>query len=348
MNKKYKIGILQINPHTLWRKGGGEVHAAKYIEHGNTDKFAIETFNFTKASDYDLIHYFGSAYQMNEIGKYAQAEGIKVVGTPILFPSENNLKYKIFLAFGKKLPFKTTLNLRQELLYNCDAIIANSEPEAHYIADTYRIASNKISVLGTGVSKSFFEYQFKERDLPEEAKKMNPYCLMVGRVTPLKNQLTVAEKLKGTKHNLLIVGQPDPAEESYCEQLDLMVRGHNNLHWIKGSHPDSNDLKALYNQALCHILWSRTEVAALVNMEAMALNCPTLSRDLLTTKSILKEHGNYASAEYELLDEINNIMNWSNDKRKDFVFNAKKHVQENNSWETIVERSLNIYSSLLK
>ena len=348
MHKKYKVGILQINPHTLWRKGGGEVHASKYIEHGNNEQFEVEAFDFTLAAQYDLIHFFGSAYQMNEIGKYAQAEGIKVVGTPILYPSENNLKYKMFLAFGKKLPFKTTLNLRQELLQDCDALITNSEPEANYISNAYGIKTSKLTTLGTGVSQSFFDYGFQENDLPIEVGNMMPYCLMVGRVTPLKNQLIVAESLKNTKHNLLIVGKPDPAENAYCQKLEEIAANCANIHWIKGTRAESNDLKAIYNQALCHILWSSTEVAALVNMEAMALSCPTVSRNLPTTKSILQEHGSFAGSEHELINQIELIENWDNSQRLSFTQAAKKHVQENHTWEKIVQKSMNIYLDLLK
>lgn len=347
MSNPYKVGILQINPHTLWRKGGGELHAAKYIEHGCTDQFIVEPFDFARAAEYDLIHYFGSAYQMNEIGKFAQAEGIKMVGTPILYPSGQRLKYKLFLQFGKRLPFPTTLNLRQELLEHTDALIANSQPEADYIADAYSIEQNKITTLGTGVSKNFCDYTFQESDLLKELIHFRPYALMVGRVTPLKNQLAVAKLFVNRKSNLVLLGKADPDEMGYLEELNKMVANNENIKWIEGVTSGGNELKAIYHQALCHILWSRTEVAALVNMEAMALGCPTLSRNLPTTTSIVKEYGLIAGSEKELLMKLDEIVNWDQEARNQYTAAAQEYVLRNHTWEGIVQKSLDIYSSLL-
>lgn len=345
---KHKIGILQIHPHTMWKKGGGEIHAAKYIEHGQRDDMQIEYFNFQRANEYDLIHYFGSSYQMNEIGKFAQLNGVKVVGTPILFPSKKVFKYKFFLKVGKLLPFKTSLNFRQELLKDSDFLLANSKPEAEYFEQAYGIKAHNIKVLGTGVSKDYLEYNFSETHLPEEVKTLDKYILMVGRVTPLKNQMKVAKLLSTTEHKLVLVGQADHSHPAYINELQELVNNSKNIFWLKEVKGDSDTIKALYAGAEMHILWSRTEVAALVNMEAAALGTSLICRDLPSTKSIVAEHARFASSEAELVNRINELSSLDKNERAKEIQDAKEFIRSHHTWEHIVDESIKIYRGLLK
>jgi glycosyltransferase involved in cell wall biosynthesis len=343
---KIKIGIVQLNPHTLWRKGGGEIHARKYIEFGNSENYEISIFDFNSPKAYDIIHIFGSAYNLNEIGKYAKLENIKVVHTPILYPTENVFKYKMFLKFGTFLPFPTTLNLRQELLMSADVLIANSKPEASYIQEAYSINENKIKVLGTGVDSSFLEYEFSENDLPQEIRHCEKYILMVGRVTPLKNQLNVLKLLKDN-YNIVLVGQVDKSFPEYESEIRILIEENKNIYWYENINQQDNSLKAIYANAFCHVLWSITEVAALVNMEAAALGTLLISRNLQTTKDIMKGHSLYASNETELLHNIKQLELLTLVQKSERIAETKKYIKEKYTWEKIVQNSIEIYNQLL-
>ena len=343
---KIKIGIVQLNPQTLWRKGGGEIHARKYIEYGNNDDVEISIFDFNSPQHYDIIHIFGSAYNLNEIGKYAKLENIKVVHTPILYPTESVFKYKLFLKFGTYLPFPTTLNLRQELLMSADVLIANSIPEAKYIQNAYTINESKIKVLATGVDSSFLKYEFSENDLPQEIRHLENYILMVGRVTPLKNQLDVLKLLKGN-YNLVLVGQADKSFPEYENEVREIVNKNEHVFWFENLNQNDNSLKAIYANAFCHILWSKTEVAALVNMEAAALGTLLISRNLQTTKDIMKEYSLYASYEIELLHNIKQLELLTSVQKTEKIEETKKYIKENYTWEKIVQDSIDIYKKLL-
>lgn len=345
--KKYKIGILQINPHTLWRKGGGELHAKKYIELGNNSEFSISYFQFENAAEYDLIHFFGSAYQMNEIGKYAQLQEIKVVGTPILFPSTAVSKYRVALAISKQMPFKNSLQMRNELLHDSDLLIANSLAEKNYLANAYKVPAEKIKVLGTGVSENYLNYHFDISHVPDEIKHLKNYLLVVGRVVSLKNQLEILEIFKKENYPLVLVGQADPDEKEYVQQVQAMVEKYQHFYWLKNLQADSNALKATYHQALAHILWSKTEVAALVNIEAMALACPVICRDLISTKSILKNHALFAQDAASLKKAVSQITNWDQEQRKTFVTENKNLIEEKFTWEKLIAQNLIWYKELL-
>ncbi len=340
-----KVGILIINPHTLWKKGGGEVQAGKYPQLGNDDKFKIEYFDF-RNPDYDIIHYFGHGHQIHGIGKHARDQGIKVIGTPILYPAGKAWAYRAFLKLGQLIPFGTALNLRQELILASDAILANSEPEKEFIAKAYQYPISKIKIIGSGVDASYLEYRPERNHLPRAAQDLKDYLLMVGRVTPLKSQLEVAKLIIGTGENLLMVGQPDSSESDYCNELSELVDSHDELHWIKGVSPDSNELLSVYTHASCHILWSTTEVAALVNMESAALGCPTICRNLPSTMSLMKEHSLYASNERELLDRIKELKSWSEDERKQRIEAARSMIAASHTWERIIEKSKELYQAL--
>ncbi len=344
----YKIGILQINPQTLWRRGGGEIHAEKYIEHGNKNGFKTERFNPETPFDYDLLHFFGAGYQLNDFGKYAQCEGIKVVGTPILFPSKNVLKYKAMLKIGTKMPFKSTLNLRQELLQQAQILIANSNPERQYLHEAYGVPLSGITTIGTGVDNSYLAYEFDEKHLPAATREIDDFVLMAGRVTPLKNQLKVAQLFAGTNYNLIITGAPDNSYPAYVAALRKVVTAHPNMHWIEGLPAGSDALKALFAKAICHVLWSDTEVAALVNLEAAALGCPVLSRNHITTVDIFKHHAFYAASEKELMQQITNIAQFAKSERIDKTSTAKTFVAQHYTWEMVVEKTFEIYRQLLQ
>ncbi len=337
---------MQLNPHTLWRKGGGEIHARKYIEYGNTDEIEISIFDFNSPKKLDIIHIFGSAYNLNEIGKYAKLENIKVVHTPILYPNERVLKYKLFLKLGKLLPFPTTLNLRQQLLQSADVLIANSSPEAKYIQNAYAIDENKIKVLGTGVDGNFLKYKFSENDLPQEIRHLKKYILMIGRVTPLKNQFSVLQLLK-ENYTIVLVGQADKSFPEYEKEIRKITSENENIFWFEHLNQQDNSLKAIYANAFCHVLWSNTEVAALVNMEAAALGTLLIARGLSTTKNIMKEHCMYAKTETELLHNIKQLELLTAFQLTEKKEALQKYISKNYTWEKIVDDNIEIYKKLM-
>jgi glycosyltransferase involved in cell wall biosynthesis len=341
------VGILQLNPHTFWHRGGGEVHAAKYLQLLNQSGYHAEWFDLKNPKRYDILHFFGANIQLAEWGKYAQKEGIKVVGTPILFPSQSTLKYRAFLAFDRFLPFPTTLRLRKQILDDSDALIANTEAEKRYLVSAYSTDESKITVLGTGINQSLLNWQGSKQHLPEEIKNWGAYFLMIGRVTPLKNQLKAMQLLAGKPYKLVICGEPDAYETNYVKQIESICAAYpQQFFWIKGLHPDSEELKALYAFSSAHLLFSETDVAPLVNMEAAGLGTLVMSRAHITVKEILGHHAFYVD-ESNLIEILDKIQKMSENERKQRLENARNHVAKNFTWEHIVHQSALIYTKLL-
>ncbi|HOY94417.1 MAG TPA: glycosyltransferase family 4 protein [Catalimonadaceae bacterium] len=340
------VGILQINPHTFWKRGGGEIHATKYLELLKNHGIQAERFNFNNPTKYDILHFFGANVQLAEWGKYAMKEGIKVVGTPILFPTNNTLKYKAFLKLDQYLPFPTTLRIRKEILCHTDHLIANTHAEKQYLSDAYGIAKSHISVLGTGVDQASFEADPKQEDLPEVIRQSGPYVLMVGRVTPLKGQLTVLRKLSETSIPLVLCGPPDLYEQGYIQEIREWVRKKpGQFFWIEGLPPDSAALKALYRFAQCHLLFSDTDVAPLVNMEAAAFGTLVVSKPHITVTEILGSYGRYVT-ETNLVSGLESVLGLKQSERTAEVSRLRAHVQSTFTWEKIVENTVHIYHSL--
>lgn len=341
------VGILQLNPHTFWHRGGGEVHASKYLQLLNQSGYHAEWFDLKNPKRYDILHFFGANIQLAEWGKYAQKEGIKVVGTPILFPSESTLKYRAFLAFDRLLPFPTTLRLRKQILDDSDALIANTEAEKRYLVSAYATDESKITVLGTGIDQQFLNWQGSNQHLPEQVRNLDAYFLMVGRVTPLKNQLKVMQLLAGKPFKLVICGPPDAYESNYIKQIESICATHSQQFiWIKGLNPDSEELKALYAFSFAHLLFSDTDVAPLVNVEAAGLGTLVLSRAHITVKEILGQHAYYVD-ENNLIETLEMIQKMSEAERKQRIEKARNHVAQNFTWENIVQQSALIYTTLL-
>lgn len=349
MGKRIKVGLLLANPETIWRTGGGELHTQKYFELLNPEEFEVDYFHPLKFKNVDILHYFGSNYQLNDFGKYAQREGIKVVGTPILFPVRRAFRHKMYLRFSNLLPTPTTILLRKCLLQNSDLVIANSLPEAKHLTDVYAVDSSKVRVLGTGVDSDFLTYLQGSCDpgdrLPFDA---GTYWIMVGRVLPLKGQVAVATlfaSMPGSQ--LLIVGQPSPGSEVYANELELLVAANQNIFWVKGIDHESPVLKELYSRAIGHILWSHTEVAALVNLEAGALGTLVLSRGHETTRSILKGHAFYAQTISELKAQIRRLEQISVLERAEVTSRLRAFIEENFLWSALVSRTAELYRKIL-
>jgi glycosyltransferase involved in cell wall biosynthesis len=340
------VGILQINPHTFWKRGGGEIHATKYLELIKNHGIHAERFNFNDPTKYDILHFFGANIQLAEWGKYALKEGIKVVGTPILFPTGNTFKYKAFLKLDQYLPFPTTLRVRKEILFHSNHLIANTHAEKRYLSDAYGISENQISVLGTGVDQASFDADPKRDDLPEAISTTASYVLMVGRVTPLKGQLTVLRKLSETNIPLVLCGPPDLYEQDYIQEIREWIRKKpGQFYWIEGLPPDSSALKALYRFAKCHLLFSDTDVAPLVNMEAAAFGTLVVTRPHVTVMEILGSHGRYVN-ENTLVSCLESVLALNESDRNSEISRLRTHVQSAFTWEKIVENTVTIYKSL--
>jgi glycosyltransferase involved in cell wall biosynthesis len=341
-----KVGILQLNPHTFWKRGGGEVQASKYVEFLHLFGYDAEWFNFKEPTQYDIIHFFGANIQLSEWGQYAAKQGIKVVGTPILFPTKNTFKYKAFLAFDQFLPFPTSLRYRKNLLEDAHRLIANTQVEKDYLSEAYGIDENKITVISTGVNSSFFETITSKSDLPEAMSNWDHYFLMVGRVTPLKAQLKVLEILKNTNLKMVICGPPDQYETQYLQSIRNLIAQHpNRFIWIEGLPADSRILKALYRYSAAHVLFSDSDVAPLVNMEASALGTLVVSKAHITVYEILGDLAIYVDKQ-NLVTQLDSVLKLTTTERETRIKALQKLVKENMTWEKIVEKSAKLYDQM--
>lgn len=342
-----KVGIMQLNPHTFWNRGGGEVHAAKYLKWLPSFGCDVELFDYSEPKAYDLIHIFGANLQLAEWALFAKREGIKVVHTPILFPSRNTLKYRLFLKLDAILPFPTTLRIRKETLEASDLVVANTGEEMNYLAAAYRISPQKMKVLGTGVDRELLSFQPDKCFLPEGVSDKFPYALMVGRVTPLKRQLEVLKKLEGSDCKMVLVGPPDRSAGLYLAEIEgLIDRNPNQFVWIKGLEAESEVLRSVYAFAACHVLFSQTDVAPLVNMEAAALGTPVVTVPHITVKEIMGHMAHYVNEE-NILSTIRDFLNKRELDRRRESAELKKFIEQRYTWEALIAKNVEWYKELL-
>lgn len=350
LNRKTKVGIFISNPETIWRSGGGELHAQAYLDLLDRSDFEVDYFHPVKFKSLDILHYFGSNYQLGEYGRYARMEGILVVGTPILFPVSRPWRHKLYLRFSELLPTATTIGIRKQLLLNSDKVIANSRPEAMYFSNVYGVPEAKIEIIPTGVGDEFLSYVPGRPFLGEQMPFLGePYWIMVGRVLPLKGQVAVAQMFAtSASSRLLIVGQPSSGHEEYCVELSEIVKANSNLMWIEGIRHGDPLLKELYSRAVGHILWSQTEVAALVNLEAGALGTLVVSRGHTTTRDILGDYAFYADNISELKNLVQRLTQLSEAERIMYTSRLRQYIAENHTWPELVSRTAKLYKRLIR
>jgi len=292
--------------------GGDAVQMLKtkeYLEKKYSIKIDIITNPDNITNEYDIVHVFN--FLTYKISKQfiikAKELKIKVVSSPIFwdysyaaayhinsvigypdFISEKKIMRQQLLvkAIGSVLPKPTALSFlfrrsAQWMFDNSDIVLPNSYEESELLlkwvkrekeGDKIRIVVNATVID----SKSEKEQKYTGNSFHAKYAIPHNYILQVGRIEHCKNQLNLISALLDVPEiPIVFVGQIN--ERKYYKKTQRLATTRGNVFFIEAVSHD--EIKYFYRYANLHVLLSLRESPGLVNIEALANNCPIVISD---------------------------------------------------------------------
>lgn len=247
--------------------------------------------------------------------------------------------------------------MRQKLaLKNVDAVLTDSEASKKDIVFHLGVPQEKVHVVYLAANpflepttEGKAEKVRKQLDLPKT------YILYVGDINYNKNvpQLIKALKYLPRHVHLVCVGknfvdQDIPEWQAITSQIALS-NVTERVHFVPNILTDDYEtLSAVYSGALVYVQPSLYEGFGLPLLEAMRCKTPVIS----AKNSSLREVGDkavlFSSTDAENFSEnIEMILEMSDQKRKEFVANASKW-EEKFTWDKTAKETIKVYESLFK
>ncbi|MDR7417466.1 MAG: glycosyltransferase [Armatimonadota bacterium] len=272
-----KIAIVSQVPFAL-DAGGLEVQLLATADALRAAGVQVELFDaWKRLFEADLLHCFGSDYQLGEVVARAKARGIPVVVSSVFAPRRSEAFYAVWKTVDRLVPMKTSFRVRAGILRAADAVVALTPAEADHVRRFFGVNPRNVHVVPNGVDARFFR---ADPSAFVAAHGLRDFVLLVASVDPLKNQLRLVDALDGAGMRLVLIGAPRAQEQAYADALAAAVRDRSDVLWIKGLPYESPLLPSAYAAARVHVLPSLVEVQPLAALEAAAAGANLVLSDL--------------------------------------------------------------------
>lgn len=223
-----------------------------------------------------------------------------------------------------------------------DRVVASSK-------EGFRIHSRKFQAIGQGIDTKVFRSSNNQREEP-------PLLLYVGRISPIKDLLTLIEAIQllrdsGYEVRCAIVGEPPDRDRSYGESIRAKVRslGLENQVMFAGSVPNYQ-LVDWYHRCFAHVNCSPSEHSLdKTVLEAMACGKPSLSSTLgfkdtmgCWADHLLFEQENPA----DLVEKIKQLLQMSQEERELMADDLRQLVMEGHSLQGLAKKLTDVFEKI--
>lgn len=278
-----RVGILSY-PMLFQRDGGLQIQVRETIaalnhlprQAARPLEVQLVDANHERLADFDVLHVFSASNGTYRIMEMASEQGVPVVLSPLLSPDWGRASaWRARLAdrlAGRLTEWmvQTSYAQTRRALQLADVVIALGEAERDAIVQGFGMGADAIRVLPNGINPHFFT---ANGDLfLRETGIVGPFVLMVGSISPYKNQLGLAQALAGAGLPLVLIGAAPREQRAYLQQLlDLP-----HVSWL-GALDHADPLLASANHAAAvAALPSQGEVFPLSVLEALAAGTPVV------------------------------------------------------------------------
>jgi hypothetical protein len=335
-----KVAFFQFFPPTIWTPGGGETQLRKTKEALERLGVQVELFDIWNSKrDYDIIHIFGSTYQLSDFVVTAKRLGMRVVVSSIAYTNKPSWKWKIWRKIDYFMPVPTVYTYRKRIYEAADVLVSGSRAEANQFHSYFAVPLDKIKIIYNGADRKFAEVS------PEFfVKKYNvrDFVLMVSRISNHKGQLRLIEALEGQEIDLVFIGQMDPDDPSYFKQFLKVCESRPWIHYL-GPIYVQDLLASAYAASKAHALPSFSECSGLVSLEAgLAGTNVVISKDP-TTYEYLGDEAFYCDPK-SILSIRKAVLEAYNAPRNERL---KERLLAGFTWDVIAQQILSVYKEIL-
>lgn len=175
------------------------------------------------------------------------------------------------VLFRAQKRLRRSWRLLRWVMRSVDHLVAKSEWEKEQLLSDFRLPANRISVAKNGVDPRF---GLKAKGVKFIRRfGVENFLLTVGRVEPIKNQLSLLRATEGLDVPVVFIGGGYTASNSYLFECKKLGKGHP-VHFIdRLSHEELADALAA---ARAHVAPSFAETTSLVSLEAVLAGCPVV------------------------------------------------------------------------
>lgn len=279
-----RIGVLSY-PMLFQRHGGLQVQIRETISALQRltppGGLTVELADPVRASlaAYDVLHVFSAVNGNHRIIETARDLGVPTVLSPLVSPSWNSgsaLRARLASGLARHLTggdVQTSFSQIESALHKAGLLVALGAPERAAMMSAFRIDAAKIRIVPNGIGARFFDADgalFRER-----FGLRGDFALMVGAVSPYKNQLGVANVLAALDLPFAVIGKAEPRDRDYLNALQA-TKG---VRYLGALGHDDPLLAAAYAAASVFVLPSKGEVQPLTALEALASGTPVMLTD---------------------------------------------------------------------
>jgi len=338
-----KVAVFLFFPPTLWASGGGEVQVRKTVEALKRLQVRITLFDlWSRAREFDIVHIFGSNYEVSSFVEVARAVGLKVVVSTISYSAKPAWQWKVWKWIDRCVPVATTYRLRQRIYDQADRLIVASRSEAYQLAQGFRIDSRKIRLVPHGIDAKRFEVASPEPFT--ERYGLRDFVLQVGRINRHKGQARLIRALDGTGLDVVFIGPLDHSDPEGVVEFGRLLRSRPWVHYIGELSHDDPMLASAYAAARVHVLPSISESLGLVTLEAVAGGAAAVTGAYPPIREYLGDYVYYCHP--KSVDSIRRAVLEAFTKGP--KPGAREYVLSSFSWEKVAERLLEVYRELVR
>lgn len=339
--RRMRVAFFQFYPPTLWARGGGETQLAKTREALERLGVSVGLFDiWAPDKSFDILHVFGSSYELSSFVETAKRSGLSVVVSAIAYSVKPAWQWKLAKYTEWLLPAPTVYRLRQRIYTFADRIVVASASEARQLKQGFNVDNSKFRVISHGIDADRFRLVDPSMFLQKYGLK--DFVLQVGRINRHKGQARLIRALEGTGLNVVFIGPLDYTDPSGVAEFEQLVKRYRWVHYLGVIDHEDPILPAAYAAARVHVLPSVSESLGLVTLEAIAAGTAAVS-------------GAYPAIREYLGDQIHYCNPRSIDSIREAVLQAyqlgpkqgaREYTLNNLTWDHVARKLVELYKEL--